>query len=467
MPESKPTPVKDLELDLANFRTVRQKNEVAAIAAIIATSPDRFWALVESLMTDGFLPTENILVIRSGPDGDGLIVKEGNRRVGAMKLLHGLIPLSKLSVPDDVAQSIRDVPTAWRSANETVPCAIYKSSESATVDRIITLAHGKGEKAARDQWNAVARARHNRDVSSGSEPALDLLEAYLRVGQNVTAAQKSRWSGDYPLTVLDEAMKRIAPRIGLQNSGALASAYPKINHRKGVEELLSDIGLKEVGFELIRSKDVDFGSRYSFPAPASSGATSGQAQSQSAAAASGNNAAGSTRAKNGGSAGTASKPKAVSVHDPKAVKRQLKAFAPRGTGREKLVALKDEAARLDVGKTPLAFSFLLRSMFEVSAKAYCNDHAKTGGPSLLKSDGTDRALADVLRDIVKHLTNNNKDQAMLRALHGAITELGKSQSLLSVTSLNQLVHNPRFSISPSDVAIRFGNVLPLLESMNE
>jgi hypothetical protein len=472
MPDTRAIAVTELTLDLANFRTVRQKSELAAVQAIIATSPDRFWALVDSLLTDGFLPTENILVLRSGRGGGTKTVKEGNRRVAALKLLHGLIPPAKLAVPDDLLPKLRAVSNEWRSANASVPCAIYSSSESAVVDRIVTLAHGKGEKAGRDQWNAVARARHKRDVNSVTEPALDLLEAYLSAGRNLTGAQKERWSGDYPLTILEEAMKRIAPRLGLASASAVAKAYPSVSHRDSLEAVIADIGMKELGFELIRAKDVDFAARFEFPAttPASRAATqtSGGSQGSTGTAGGSRSPSGSTTAsgssQSGGSA--ARKPKSLSLTDPKAVQRLLKTFVPRGKGREKVVALKEEAARLDVGKTPLAFSFVLRSMFEISAKAYCGDHGKTGGPSLVKSDGNDRPLAEVLREIVTHLTKNNGDKSMVKVLHGAGTELAKADGLLSVTSLNQLVHNPRFLVSGSDVAIRFGNVFPLLEAMN-
>jgi hypothetical protein len=74
-PQTKPVPVKDLFLDLGNFRTVKQPNERSAIDAMISTSPDRFWALTGSLLDTGYLPTDNIIVIRGG--GSTLTVKEG------------------------------------------------------------------------------------------------------------------------------------------------------------------------------------------------------------------------------------------------------------------------------------------------------------------------------------------------------------------------------------------------------
>lgn len=137
-----------------------------------------------------------------------------------------------------------------------------------------------------------------------------------------------------------------------------------------------------------------------------------------------------------------------------------------GPNREKVVTLLAEAKSLQLHKHQHAFCFLLRSMFEISAKAYCKDHSKAGGPKCEKANGDDRSLVDVLGDITKHLTQNGSDKQMKKALHGAMTELGKSEGILSVTSMNQLVHNPKFSIKESDICRLFHNIYPLLEAMN-
>ncbi|WP_175774020.1 hypothetical protein [Burkholderia multivorans] len=59
-------PVKDLTIDLHNFRTVAQRSELEATKAMISISPDYFWGLMESLLDDGYLPTENIIVLEGG-----------------------------------------------------------------------------------------------------------------------------------------------------------------------------------------------------------------------------------------------------------------------------------------------------------------------------------------------------------------------------------------------------------------
>ena len=63
-------------------------------------------------------------------------------------------------------------------------------------------------------------------------------------------------------------------------------------------------------------------------------------------------------------------------------------------------------------------------------------------------------------------SSNNTNREFLKVLHGAMTELGRPEGILSVTSMNQLVHNPNFSVTTKDVSILFGNIYPLLEAMN-
>jgi len=465
MPTTNLLPIKQLKLDLKNFRTIPQKNEISAVHAMIAINPDWFWALMESLLTDGYHPTENILVLK---DGSKLIVKEGNRRIAALKLIYGLIKLDDSILPSHVVEKIVNVAKDWKSANKQVPCAIYESNEIELVDKVVTITHGKGEKAGRDAWKSVARARHNRDMNGASEPGLDILEKFLKESKNVNDQQRERWSGDYPLTVLDEAVKKLAPRFGVTSSRELADQYPKkIKYRNELDNILRDIGLDVLGFKKLRNEAIDFADTYGIPILVKSGGANASTNT-GASTNSTTSATGSASGAGVGGATSASgrKAKAVATDDPKAVMRALKAFIPRGKNREKLVTLLNETKRLTLSKHPHAFCFLLRSMFEISAKAYCLDHHASGGPTHTKSAGEDRALVDVLRDVSSHLTKNNKDKAMTKALHGAMTELGKKEGLLSVTSLNQLVHHPKFTVDETHISTVFGNIFPLLEEMN-
>lgn len=467
MPSTDLLPVEQLKLDLHNFRTVPQKDEMGAVHAMVSINPDWFWALTESILTDGYHPTENIIVLKS-KSGD-LIVKEGNRRIGALKLILDYISRSQLSVPSSIEQIIAGLAEGWKAENDKVPCAVYEASEVKVVDKIITLTHGKGEKAGRNKWNAVAKARHNREVNAGSEPGLDLLEKYLPYGANLTKQQIEQWGGIYPLTILDEAIQKLAPRFKVGSARELADNYPgKVKYKDALENIIRDIGLEAIRFETIRDVAADYAIKYGIPALPTSADTTSQshAAGATAGASGGKGETSKLGAGSTGKASTSSKQKAVALDDPKAVFQALKNFRPMGPNREKVVTLLAEAKSLQLHKHQHAFCFLLRSMFEISAKAYCHDHSTAGGPKCVKANGDDRSLVDVLRDITNHLTQNDTDKQMKKALHGAMTELGKSESILSVTSMNQLVHNTKFSIKEPHICILFHNIFPLLEAMN-
>ncbi len=458
-------PVKDLELDLANYRTVHQPDEQHAVNALITISPNYFWGLMESLLDDGYSPTENIIVLQ---DGKKLVVKEGNRRIASLKIIHGII--KNVDLPPDIQDKIDALSADWKSENQTVPCRIYPKSEEEYVDRVVARTHGKGETSGRDPWNAIARARHTRDHNKKAEPALDLLEAYLQAGKNHTPQQAERWSGDYPLSILEEAIQKLGPLLGFKLLADLGSQYPKKN-KKIIDQILLDIGIGNLGFKELRASSPFWGARYGLqaPVPTTKGASPGSTVTGS----------GGTQPTGGGSApsavsgtapllqsgGTSTKPstKAHALADPKSVQKRLKSFNVRGTGREKIVTLFDEIKRLKLDEFPHAFLFLFRSIFELSAKAYCASHPASG-IYLVDKSGRDRPLADLLRDIANDIIK--ADPQKKRLLHGAMAELGKNNGMLSVTSLNQLVHNPSFSVAPPDICVLFGNVFPLVEEMN-
>jgi hypothetical protein len=484
--------INELKIDLSNYRTLPQSNEVFATQALIAINPDYFWGLMESLVDYGYLPIESIIVLKT-EDGTEMTVKEGNRRVAALKLIHGYIKSDDIIIPEHIVKKINDLQPEWMINNEKIPCTVYEYQDASLVDKIVAMIHGLGEKARRLAWLSVARARHNRKSNNNQELALDILEKYLEVGKNLNGQQKERWAGDYPLTVLKEALPKIATRIGASNSSKMVKQFPAIKYREQLENIFLDIGLEKIGFKYVRS--ATFGDDYGLPMPtspppqnangdqepSSGGSTGTPPPSSSQGTSSGNSGSHSSNgssqggedtsrangsAKGGqGTTGNKKKVAARSLKDPKAVIRKLKQLEIRGNNRDKVVTLRNEAMNLDINHTPIAFCLLLRSMFEISAKAYCEDH-KSEDLRYNKTDGTDKRLVDLLREITSHITKNNTDKALVKALHGAMTELGKPEGLLSVNSMNQLIHNPTFSTNATDICTVFRNIFYLLEAMN-
>lgn len=458
MGTTKQIKVADLKIDLTNYRTVHQPDEVHATNALISIHPNYFWGLMESLLDDGYSPTENIVVLHVNGKH---VVKEGNRRTASLKLIHGLT--KNVALPEHIQERIDKLPSQWKADNEAIPCVVYPAKDAAFVDKLVARTHAKGDMAGRDKWNSVATARYARDQLKKSEPGLDLLEAYLLNGKNLNPQQAERWSGEYFLTVLNEALQKLAPILKAKGAAELASRYPGKN-KKLFDGVLFDIGTGTLGFKEIRDTSQSWVTVYGLAVP-NPGGNPGVGSSGSG----GTGSPGGTGAAGSGSAGAKGKGGSTKAHpsnDPKSVRKKLSSFKVKGTGRDKIATLLIELRKLNLKTHPHAFCFLLRSVFELSAKAYCVDHEKSGGPDPKKKDGSDKSLADLLSDIVKHLTNNGADKAKVKVLHGPMTELAKKDGLLSVTSMNHLVHHPSFSVSLPDICILFGNVFPLLEEMN-
>ncbi len=76
------------------------------------------------------------------------------------------------------------------------------------------------------------------------------------------------------------------------------------------------------------------------------------------------------------------------------------------------MALKVEMCELNIQKTAMAFCFLLRSAFEISAKAYANDNGISIVKINKKGDAQNKTLAELLKEIVDHLTSNGKNKGM-------------------------------------------------------
>lgn len=485
MPQAKYIDVKDLYLDLKNPRTVPQESEEKAIETMISIKPDRFVAAMESILDNGYLTTESIIVLNDGR----YIVKEGNRRIAILKLIHGIYDKKNYAIPSDLQDRIDSLTPEWLASNQNILCGVYSLEETDRVDKIVNLTHAKGEKASRDPWTSVAKARHNRDIKGGSELGLDLLEKYLKDGKNINQLQKERWSGDYPITVLDEALRKIYERMDFASVSALVNAYPKNKHHIVLEDILLDIGQERIGYKQIRDKDVDFLLTYGLApkmdttkedtTPADNDPTGKGGSAKGTPAPQQPNdppldveISGTPEAKPKApetptipASSQPEMPKSPQLGTPKYVKGVLRKFNPKGN-RQKVVAIKAEMCELNIQKTPMAFCFLLRSAFEISAKAYANDNGIRIEKTNKKGDIQNKTLVELLREIVSHLTNNGKKKGMEKELHGALTEITKQEGILSVTSMNQLIHGTTFSIPASDICTIFGNIFPLLEAMN-
>lgn len=467
MPQIHYLRVSDLKLDLRNYRIPPTSNELESVHALSTIRSHYFWDLTRSLVEDGYDGTENIIVLRSGGED---VVREGNRRIGAMKIIHGLLPRGKFDIPNDLNVAIDSVSATWRTDNDRVPCLVYTENDRDAVDRLVQRTHGRGETAGRLKWEPIARARYNRDVNGRAEPALNLLEAYLRDATKISDEQREEWGGEFPITILYEAMQKVAVRYQLAGAAdVLTEMEGNPNLAKSLGKIVYDVATGKLETRHLRPPT--WGSEYGLPSiPAAQASTNSLPSASAQGLVTGSKQGAvvvqlQSSSAVGKAKGAAGSRKMLSLDDPRSVKRELRRFAPRGNSSSKIVTLLEEAKKLNVASTPICFCFVLRSMFDLSASAYCSKH-RLPTFKTTKNGTKEKSLAELLGDASKHLQANSQDRATISALRTAGTEITSSQSVLSIPVMNQLVHSGTATITEAHVVSGFHKVFPLLVELN-
>ena len=340
------------------------------------------------------------------------------------------------------------------------------------VNEQISLIHGKAEKASRDTWKAIAKARFSRNINKKEELGLDLFDKYLNNNFEISDAQKKKWSGVFPITILDEILPKLSSYLNYSNIKQLIEDYPKRNNEL-IDSIIFDIGNGLLGFQDVRDicflkddkysqlAETNFASEAGFEAESDKKAENNKsemAEETQKTYTSNNNTAKQENVKR--------KTLSQSLSNQRSVRRVLRNFKPHGKDNEKVVTLRDEMLQLDIAKNPLAFCFLLRSMIEISLKVFAQNSPNSFSVEEVSNKGKlySRELRKIIDDAISFFVE--KDVSNQKKLYGAKVTLGNDNSILSVTSLNQLIHNPKFSLSSGDICRGFHNIFPLIELLN-
>lgn len=159
--EAKDIPLADLLLDPNNYRFLdnrdykrkpksRYASEKVQTSTLRLLNQDKRYQLSElkkSILTNGYVPMERIIVIPYEPKAGKFLVVEGNRRVAALKSL----------VQDD-EEGVIELSKAEKASFQEIPCAILNvpPSDRARAERIIMgIRHIAGPR----EWGAYQQAQ--------------------------------------------------------------------------------------------------------------------------------------------------------------------------------------------------------------------------------------------------------------------------------------------------------------------
>jgi hypothetical protein len=233
--------------------------------------------------------------------------------------------------------------------------------------------------------------------------------------------------------------------------------------------------IHDIGIDILKTRDArlsSWGPSYGLStAPTltpTSPPTATTPANPSTTAGSGATTATSTTTASGGT-GPSTKNKATKtlpLSDPKSVRKKLKRFAPKGKSSSKVVDLLLEANQLKLEKTPICFCFLLRSMFEISVRDFCSAN-KLPFAKTKKGQAKDKSLAELLDDEGKRILSTTTDKVTISEIKTAISEIKNPHSVLSISTMNALVHSSTFTITPAHIIAGFHKIFPLLVELNK
>lgn len=471
---SKLVSVSSLNLDLENFRSQPQKSEIDSINNLILASPEWFWGLINSFLEFGYDSLEGIGVLRT--ESKKLIVLEGNRRIAALKIVLGLVNRKKISIPPSIIDKISVASDDLLLALRKVPCYIYDLNERADLERIINRTHSPEDKAGRLSWESISKARRSRSQGN-PEPELDLLEHIFRIGNNHSESMASKWNSKYPYTVYTETISQTAKTLGISIYD-LRDRYPNDIPEdivKLIDKLIPEIGNGEIQFADIRTGrkiNPQFYLDYGFyklpetPTPL----TSEERTSSEEEPTIGNPPSAEVDTPSFGTSEPDPTPNPPRVSSPpfgspRHIDSLLKDLKPKGIEFAKIRSLIDELKSNHTDKTPNAFVVITRCIIELACTLYCEQNSI----SLVKQNGSEKKLVDIIKDVHAHLLKNvpngKTEASWKRDMDQPLTELTNPIYPLSTNMMNVIVHRRNANANMKPIRTSFANIHLFLKAI--
>lgn len=203
--------ITSLLLNPENPRFDPVKHQMDAIRAMIDEQQDKLVALAEHIAEHGLNPAAPILVKPYVDDDKQWVVREGNRRITALKLINqpSLVPddypkvkkeFQRLSAPFDMGLL------------QSIPCVVLENEDQ--INEWVSLAHtGENNGMGTVRWNGQQTSRFKAMVAGKPDPRLAFLEE-LKCCPTIPKTLKDKFR-DIQKTNFDRLMDDPAVRIAL------------------------------------------------------------------------------------------------------------------------------------------------------------------------------------------------------------------------------------------------------------
>ena len=186
--EYKQLRITDLLLNVNNPRFNPVEHQLEAVHAMIEDQGEKLVELAKHIATHGLSPMEIILV---QPFGGYWIIREGNRRVTALKLINEpeLVPETKAKLKKEFISLSLDIED---SLLRNIPCVIVTNEE--IINEWIRLKHtGENKGIGTVSWDAQQTSRFATQISGKSDPRTQLFES-LRMNEDIPHTLRGNFS---------------------------------------------------------------------------------------------------------------------------------------------------------------------------------------------------------------------------------------------------------------------------------
>ena len=230
--------VSDILLDLDNprIRLLGARNQREAVVQIFLSRSDQLYHLARDICENGM--TIMPIVVTDGPDDNSLIVKDGNRRIAALKLIRQ---------PDwlpNEPERHRFMRLRQRITNIPEQITVYHSNDPKRIMLFIDRLHtGTGQGEGQLEWSAVEKALFELD--RGERGQNDLAARLLRTALGLGIP----FNPEFPITTLTRLLNNARlHRIGIQveNDGKLKIVDDEKVVALRLRTLIDNIGRSEV-----------------------------------------------------------------------------------------------------------------------------------------------------------------------------------------------------------------------------
>ena len=422
--------INDLFLDNDNPRISSQLDEKSCVAAILKNNESKMLNLAEDIAKNG-LHAENIIVSKPEDDSSGTkwIVRDGNRRIAAIKLLN-----EPGKAPEILREKLSKITKQYDNFPTTVNCVEYPDENYLV--RFLQLKHGgMNDGVGQVGWGPVAKAIYS--------------EKNNEIDPNIKALNLLRWAKEngnidfddnFQITTLAdrimsrENLRRIGFKLDKDNVVLIGDASATLNK---VSRIISDI---YNGHKNSRNLDTaDQQRQYIDELCAQYGeGTATQANSGGQTATDSSINQQNNQISIPGAASTTT----IRAFRPPTGPQHRKRIFYRGRigftvpdSQVKARTILSEINSLDTSKNPLAAAMLLRGLIELSTYNYI----KVNSISITNKDDS---FAKMIRKCAQHMYNSskiNKSKLLLIEKH-----MTNPLDIMHINTLNAYMHDPSY-----------------------